>query len=230
MNAISKWTMALTLLSGAAHAQQCTTLVYIGKPLTVTGTPNAENPYPIIPLTGIIVLGGALQPNLVNQAITPSYDLPAWDFSSEFAHPDLTSENAGGTSHISFSTDSNGNITAWNMTLSVGWGGEDSAGLSAVSMQNGDTVTVNATQPLPYGNTVQISASGTNSTPGTWTCLTDLIAQATKLPTTQAQVAALTAVVASLRTQLAGITAERDRYEALFRVADQEIAALEQKK
>jgi hypothetical protein len=171
----------LRLLSGAAPPQNCTTLVYIGKPLTVTGMAGTpDDPFPIIPLVGTVLLSFPLLPNLANQEVILGYGV-AWDFSTEFGQHYFLSEQAGYYSNpITFTTDANGNIIAWNMTLRLYGGGIAGTGMTVISTQDGDTVSVTGTDPAHTG-TVHFSATGTNTTPGTWICLADLIAETSSL-------------------------------------------------
>jgi hypothetical protein len=170
----------LRLLSGAAPPQSnCTTLVYVGKPLTVTGMQGTpDNPLPIVPLVGTVLLSLPLLPNLANQG-----SIVAWDFSTEFGlDGSFSSDNAGLAGNpITFTTDANGNIIAWSMTLfnHIGFG-VSGVGMWITSTQAGDTVSVTGTDPAHTG-TVHFSATGTNTTPGTWICLADLIAETSSL-------------------------------------------------
>jgi hypothetical protein len=211
MNTISKWAVALLipLFFAPVAAQQCTTLVYQGAPITVTGSgPLLDN---LVPLVGVVSLNQPLP-------VGSSSPTATFDFSATFpqlAGPTQTSPFTSGT--FTFTTNSAGTITAWNMSLNYSTDSEQSNVYSATSTQAGDILNWDDEIASAGGPTV---GTGTNTTAGTWTCLADVTGQS----------AALAAIVASLRTQLAGITAERDVYENLFRVADQEIATLEKSK
>jgi hypothetical protein len=217
MNTLSKWTMALALLSGTAYGQTCTNLIYIGAPQTYLVKGLGPYTFYNAPVVGTVTLSTFLPANVVNSAITPL----AWDFSTEQAGLSSGAPNTSATA-FTFSTDSAGNITAWSFSVGYNDGidrvlasglnpgfmpGSGSGDFSGGPYYDGVSKTDFPTTSV-Y-NTVSTAA-------GAWYCLAPIVDP-------------LAAVVASLRTQLAGITAERDVYENLFRVADQEIATLERK-
>src|ERR1039457_2653535 len=90
---------ALTLAASIAHAQQCTTLVYQGAPLTVTNVPaNMPTPFQFMPLVGVVTLPAALTPGM-NQTVTPI----AFDFAPEDLRlilPDPNGWKANGGTHF----------------------------------------------------------------------------------------------------------------------------------
>lgn len=211
MNAISKWTLALlTLLLGTAHAQSnCTTLVYFGAPITVTSSV-APPPLTMVPMAGVITLQEQqLSPGLVNQVLYPS----AFDFSATWG-PLVTNNSPQANPYIgtsaTFTTDSTGKITAWNVSISWSSGNGQPQIFTATTTQNGDTLTFTWTGDGPQ------TLTGTSTTPGTWTCLADLIAQAAA---SQAQDTTLTA-------QVAALTAQRNSYLNGYLEANATIAEL----
>jgi hypothetical protein len=169
MNAISKWAMALMLLWGVcAHAQQCNTLIYQGAPMTaVTGT--GAPPLSSIPrIVGVATLSVGLEGGLTNASITPLF----WDFS--MTDGGFSSANEGTfVVAVSFTTTPQGQIVGWNFDM--GYSGSVYSQHNDSSTQNGDTITVQDTE-VP---TAVINWTATNTTPGTWSCVSDLIAQLT---------------------------------------------------
>lgn len=201
------------LFVGAANAQQCTTLVYTGAQLTSLAVA-ANYPYPMSnPITGTVVLTQPLPLNATNLSVDAT-----WTYSIQgFNRLGNRYRNA-----VTFTT-VNGVIMDWDISLygQDGFATLDSSFYTTfVSTSAGDSVSVALIANQAIENPPAFL--GSNSTRGSWACqAVDPLA---------AQIAALQAVIVSLRVQLAGITAERDRYEQLFRVADQEIATLETKK
>jgi hypothetical protein len=176
MNAISKWTLALlTLLSGAAHAQQCTTLTYTGAPFVSLIPTGVDSSPPLItPLSGTVTLAEALPANAANYVTTPV----SWQFVGGGAELNSAAWQSfiasyGGTMPVfTFSTDANGNITAWS--FAVQWQqpyGGDTLHLTATSSNTGDSLVydqfeVDAAPP----NTQNFVLTGTSTTAGTWAC------------------------------------------------------------
>jgi hypothetical protein len=184
------WVSASTL-KFASTAQQCTTLVYIGGPITVTNVPATIPPgyYPFTPLVGVVTLSAALTPG-TTQIVTPI----AFDFAPEDLRlilPDPNGGTAAGGTHFvdpspsfSFTVNDAGVIIAWDMVIN--WNTANSgthANININSTQTGDTIVYTDSElNYQYGTG---STTATSTTPGTWICLTDLISQATKLPAAQ---------------------------------------------
>jgi hypothetical protein len=206
-------TLAL-LFAGAAQAQSnCTTLLYTGQLLTSLAVA-ANYPYPMAsPITGTVVLTEPLPLNATDLSVDA-----LWSYSIE----GFTSLGNRYRNAVKFTT-VNGVITDWDISLygQDGFATLDSPFYTAfVSTSAGDSVSVALIVNQVIENPPVFL--GSNTTRGSWACQpVDPLA---------AQLAAAQATITSLRTQLAGITAERDQYEALFRVADQEIAILEKAK
>jgi hypothetical protein len=162
--------LGLLFLASPAFAQlQCTTLVYQGAPLTLTAT-GSNPPSGPTSIIGMVSLGeGGLPANVTNLNATIF-----WDFTATFFG--LNQEvYTGGT--FLFTTNNEGTITAWNFTL--GYQPAGATIFTATSTQNGDSMRLEGDTSLLVG---------TNTIPGTWTCLPNLTAQA---GASQAQVTSL---------------------------------------
>jgi hypothetical protein len=160
------WGLLFFALASSALAQpQCTTLIYQGAPLTLTAT-GTNAPSGPTSLIGVVSLGeGGLPANVADLNATIF-----WDFTATFYG--LNQEvYTGGT--FLFTTNNEGTIVAWNFTL--GYQPAGATVFTATSTQNGDSMRLEGDTSLLVG---------TNTTPGTWTCLTSL-------PSSQAQVAKL---------------------------------------
>jgi hypothetical protein len=169
--------------------RQCSTLIYIGAPLTITnrlggapppfGAPVNGPPWSIgNPVVGMIQLNAPLPPSATttypvgSNALTPGA-VVAWDFTSEY--PPFITGSPYYTS-VTFTTDANDNITDWNFVveyydfLSSG-GGFD----SITSTPAGDTVTIE-----PAGADFQQVwfVTGISKAPGKWRCLSAFDAHA----------------------------------------------------
>jgi hypothetical protein len=199
-----------------AHAQ-CTQLTYVGAPFaSVTATASngaANNGLPVYsPLTGVVTLSAALPANASNFTVTPA----SWSFTEPAVYTPFMVSGAAApfaaqTATFTFSTDANGNITAWN--ISIYYETESPLWISTVaSSQAGDTVEIqfnDAASPLG-----QVTTTGSSTSGGTWTCPTTFSANYTDPPVApvanplQAQVTALTAQVATLTAQLATANAQ----------------------
>jgi hypothetical protein len=207
MNAKSKWTLALlTLLSGSAVAQNCKSLVYIGKPVKIFEAYSL--PIPVSLLIGTVTLAAPLEADGV-ATVMPI----AWDFSSE--DPSLnaiafasTNLNPAGTTTVFSFTTKDGAIIDWDMQLYYRSASMDMQVTS--SPLSFDNIDKQATQRGEFS----IVASESTS-PGTWSCLAPLVdpltAHVTMLTT---QVATLTAQVAPLKSEVSSIIAERNEAEA----------------
>jgi hypothetical protein len=211
MNAISKWAMALLMpvcFAQAAVAQQCTTLVYQGAPLTNSYSINDYPMSPPIPtpaLIGIVLLSQVLTPNQNSFQAAGNYDFSptvgTLGVGSGVIAPAEGSYILG--SSFSFTTDGSGKITSWDTVFSYS-GDSGTMGRSIISTPAGDQLN---------GNIFDDTFSATNTTPGTWTCLTDVLTQAAAAPSAQAQVTALKAQVSALKAQLANTTASYNYWE-----------------
>ena len=165
MNAISKWTIALILLSGAAHAQNCTTLVYIGKPITILEA-EGPTPLPVSLLIGTVTLSVPLPANGTTH-VTPA----AWDFSAE--DPSLNSVDFVSTTEpatVFWFETKNGAIVAWDVELHY-----DAQPMHILVSSN---TLDNIDKHLNAGGDSYIPSSSISSgstQPGTWYCLAPLL-------------------------------------------------------
>jgi hypothetical protein len=171
-----------------ASAAQCSTLIYIGAPMTITnqlggiGPPNGAPvngpPWPIgNPVVGMIQLNAPLPPSAtttypIGSDVSPGA-VVAWDFTSEY--PPFITGSPYYTS-VTFTTDANDNITDWNFVVEY---------YDFLSSQGGfDSIT-----STPAGDTVSIApgaedfeavwlVTGISKAPGKWLCLSAFVAQA----------------------------------------------------
>jgi hypothetical protein len=198
----------LSLLSAAAPTINCTTLVYIGQPLTVTSQliqPGQGAPPHLPPLTGIVMQSETTIPLAFDFSYTYDELIYAngegqpgnapYNFANEPVNFTLTPNSAGTA------------ISTWN--VSYEWSPQNPNNFSVVSTQAGDTVTWN----YEYGNTVVYS----NTTPGTWECLDTLF---TQLSTAQSQ-------SSTLATQLARANAQITTLQGQLTAANAQIASLQ---
>jgi hypothetical protein len=171
MNAISKWAMALMLLSGVcAHAQQCMSLVYTGAPITTVTLQSGGYlgpSTPVTPVIGIITLDGPLPAGVTNYVPGAVF----FDFSTSYVA--LWGPAAQGTWNTTaqFTTDNSGNIIAWSFSLTSHPSAITWYGIS--STQGGDTETLESIDSGPQ----QWWWTATNTAPGTWSCATTLAAE-----------------------------------------------------
>jgi len=223
----------LLFAATAAHAQQCTTLVYAGAPITsIVNVPSTmPTPFPFTTLVGVVTLNAALVPG--TQVVTPI----AFDFAPEDARlilPDPNGGSAAGGTHFvspppsfSFTVNAAGVITGWDMVIN--WNTANSgttANINVNSAQSGDIITY-ADREMAYNYGGGASSTGSNTTPGTWACLTDLISQATKLPTAQAQVVALTAQLVTANAATMSAQGHVTTLQSQLTVDNVEIATLQ---
>jgi hypothetical protein len=192
----------------AAHAQQCTTLIYTGAPFSNMVMSAQAFIGVSVPIAGTVTLAEPLPTNAVNQSVTPT----DWQFNNE-----ATAGMYVITQSFIFTTVS-GVITDWSVafTRSSPATGFATYNISATLTPAKDSLSITQNGGC-FGPNCPDSSSFTGSSTyaGTWAC---------------PPVDPLAAEVASLRAQLAAVTFERNEYINLFRIADQEIAALEAKK
>jgi hypothetical protein len=163
----------------------CTTLIYQGAPMTSVSGTGAPALSSITPVIGVITLSQALAGDLVNAPVTAV----SFDFSMTINLLVYPGGGNGGAS-ASFTTDDGGNIIGWN--FGIGASGSVYSLYTAGSTQNGDTITTQDTEAP--SNPVNWVA--TNTTPGKWECVGDLLAQERAA---QAQINALNAEIAKLQ-------------------------------
>jgi hypothetical protein len=249
MNAISKWAMALLTpmcFAQGVAAQQCTTLVYTGTPITfpTVYSSNGNNLPPLTltnpPIVGIVVLNGPLASGTAQsgqqQTVTPvAFDFSATD--SRVSWPDGDAipgfpyyphyENP--TPSFSFTVNAIGVITEWNIVIDWNTGAPGTnTNILINSTDSGDNLGLSSSGVGQMGYPQPIT--GSSSAPGVWSCLTDLFAQVTTLTshdaTLTAQAAALQAQVAALTTQVASLTAQRNTYLSGYLQENADIIAL----
>jgi hypothetical protein len=125
--------------------------------------------------TGEVVLSSPLAPNLNNVAVNPVF----WSFDSSTGFGYLNSNdpqigNEGNSDLFMFSTDSNGALTSWNLTLNNGISsGTNSPSFASASITNsGDTFATGYSSPscgAPPGVPVGCySVSESNQASGNW--------------------------------------------------------------
>jgi hypothetical protein len=176
-----------------ASAAQCSTLIYIGAPLTITnqlggtgppnGAPVTGPPWPIgNPVVGMIQLNAPLPPSAtttypIGNALSPGA-VVAWDFTSEY--PTLITGSPYDTS-VTFTTDANDNVTDWNFVVEYYDFLSSQGGLDEIiSTPAGDTVTL---YPSASDEVNGWTVTGISKAPGKWLCLSTFIAQAHLLNT-----------------------------------------------
>ncbi len=237
--------LALIAVATSTHAaQQCTQLGYTGAPFT-TVTASANNNQPIAsPLVGTITLAEPLPANASNYVVSPA----AWDFSTE--NSNYTSTNGWfafyNNTNISFafSTDANGNIIGWSISLYWDNGPtENFYSIKTTSTNAGDAVAVQFNNTISPSGPMQIA--GSSASAGTWSCISNMTATYAALPDPPpvnplaAQVAALTAevnsliaerneldaAVATLEANVNALTAQRNGYIAAYRTRTAEFEA-----
>lgn len=159
----------------ALASAQTETLQYFGSPFTsFTTDENAANGLATVPAenTGEIVLGAALGDNLSNVLVTPL----SWTFDiSVFSGFYTTSQLPDNSGSFIVSTDDNGNLIAWN--ISVGgndFGSTNSPSYANVGITNdGDSFSAGVAgyvcATYPGGLTPCFDVSASNSAPGKWT-------------------------------------------------------------
>jgi hypothetical protein len=212
------------LMATAAHAQQCTTLAYLGQRQSYTlkdGATPGYNP----PIIGTVTLTAPLAANLTNVVVTPL----AWDFSTQ--DPTLTSTSeAGAAPSFTFSTDNTGNITAWYFSIATSDAGTD-VWAQATSTPN---VVTNGGNGAPFPGTYYDEVNNTqpsllppgvmdtlSTAIGAWYCLAPLVDPAV------AANATLAAQVAALQSQLGTANAATAAAQAKVTADAATIAALQ---
>jgi hypothetical protein len=172
--------VAVALLAGPISANaQVTTYTYQGAPLfgsfDVSPPAGADSftvpPIAVGTLNGFIILSAPLGDNLNNVSVTPAF-------------VDISTGIPLFRGDFTFSTNANGAIDAWSMSLDGSVPGPGGYGLTATSVGRGgvggDSATLSATctafftlgAPQSFG----CGSSGSNTTPGVWT------SSATKVP------------------------------------------------
>jgi hypothetical protein len=200
----------LLLFAPLAGAQQCTQLTYVGAPFSsVVATASngaANNGQPVYsPLTGMVTLSTPLPANASNLTVTPA----SWSFTEPAAYTPFLVSGGWMTQPFNhatfiFSTDANGNITAWSIGIYYNGGSGPAYTSTVASSQAGDTVEVQMNTEGPLG---QVVTTGSSSSAGTWTCPAGM-SSAYTAPADPPAVDPLAAQVASLTSQLAASQAE----------------------
>jgi hypothetical protein len=183
---VSSSTLKLT-----AQQPPCSTLIYIGAPMTITNQ-KSNSPYllpgpsspPSIgnPVVGMIQLNAPLPPSAtttypIGNALSPGA-VVAWDFTSEY--PTLITGSPYDTS-VTFTTDANDNVTDWNFVVEYYDFLSSQGGLDEIiSTPAGDTVTL---YPSASDEVNGWTVTGISKAPGKWLCLSTFIAQAHLLNT-----------------------------------------------
>lgn len=202
---------------------QCSTLQYTGTPFATVVLTGIDPQQPVdSPVVGLITLSGPLAGNLSNATVVPV----SWDFSPEsggFASypPSVTVCGTGnwvspcGT--FVFSTDANGAITDWNVTLGE-YGTE--ANFSITLTNTGDTV--RSWYSGAYSGTGAVTLLGTSTTAGTWSCPVGYTTNYTAPPDPPAA----NPLAAQVASQAAELHSLQDYYLAVLAAYKAEIADL----
>lgn len=133
------------------------------------------------PVAGTVTLVNPLPPNGTT-TFTPTLDYPSvlagvasWDFSSQLTVLNSTDAGAVPWNQPTFSfTTRNGVIVSWKFTVPVYEPGSAEAyfALTITSTVNGDTVESSGRNPAFDPHEGEFSSiTGSNNTPGTWTCM-----------------------------------------------------------
>jgi len=196
----------------AAHAE-CTQYSYTGQPFNLV-TASSNNDLPASsPIVGSLTLSQALPPNATLLTVTPA----TWQFS--LVNDELTYTNGWfedyPTPSFQFSTDANGNITDWLVT--VDWSNSPGTlnvyDISMTVAKAGDQI---AETYDDLNNPVgPMSITGSSATSGTWTCVTQMTAAYTAPPPPPPPVNPLAAQVAALTAEVNSLTAQRNNAEAI---------------
>jgi len=225
-------TILMLLCAQVALAETCTTLTYVGAPLTGVSVTYSGQPgdsgIPIAsPIIGTVTLAAPLAPNLKSATVVPA----SWDFSQELVGLDSTSfvcsYTEGHCSKFVFSTDAAGKIIGWDMSAQWADVDTDEAQLTFTSSSvTGDTVKsyIDDFQAPP---SAQVGLAGNNSTPGTWLCPSQYTANNHTVPPPPPPTAdPFAAEVAALRAQVATLSAEAKTLSASLEAANATIVAL----
>lgn len=190
----------LLFFAHLACAQQCTTLIYIGVPLTIIY--EGQGPYPLTyppPLIGTVTLSAPLPPNATALAVSPV----SWDFQSEMqgftsSSPNTAPPYVGAAATFSFSTDAQGNIIGWNVEASY----SNYSLANSTQLGFGVEISTNSQYQQDYvgkaadgegtggGSNLDVGSSGV----GAWYCAAPVVDPlAAQVATLQAQLSALQA-------------------------------------
>jgi hypothetical protein len=169
--------LAVGLMAGPIVANaQSTTYTYQGDAFTAGGSNmnppagwtsiNVPRNFGVGPLNGFITLSAPLGDNLNNVSVTPTF-------------VDISTGSPLFRGVFTFSTNGNGAIDGWSMSLDGSVSGPGGYGLTATSVDiggvGGDSATMSTTCTAFFSPSLQppqsfpCGSSGSNTTPGVWT-------------------------------------------------------------
>jgi hypothetical protein len=185
-----KTLIALLLFSSAAFGQATEYSYSTNFPMRYSDQAGIHTS---VPLTAHLVLAQPLAANLQNASVTPL----SWSAWNPIAHPDQAAL-------FQFSTDSNGNITAWHF-FAVGF---DLTSMTIVASSSDSALGDIETADVGGVNHYQY---GANAGLGSWSAAAATAQQTVQVaatPTIEDQLAAAQAQITSLQKQLTHVTSE----------------------